>query len=67
MGVIRIKNCARCNSLFDCYCESDRECWCAAYSLSTQTLEKLNSTFQGCLCPSCLKEFAEKDAKFVKK
>ncbi|PKP36284.1 MAG: hypothetical protein CVT98_08395 [Bacteroidetes bacterium HGW-Bacteroidetes-15] len=59
VGVIRFKYCPKCNALFDCYCESDRECWCNEVKLTPKALEKLSKTYSGCLCPSCLKAAAE--------
>ncbi|MFO8021517.1 MAG: cysteine-rich CWC family protein [Perlabentimonas sp.] len=55
MGVIRFKNCPRCNKLFDCYSDSSKECWCSNVKLSNKTLDILTREYSGCLCPECLK------------
>ncbi|MDX9848382.1 MAG: cysteine-rich CWC family protein [Tenuifilaceae bacterium] len=51
---MRFRFCPRCNALFDCYCESDRECWCTSVKLSANQLRTLAEKYCGCLCPSCL-------------
>ncbi|HCX98691.1 MAG TPA: hypothetical protein DG754_00995 [Bacteroidales bacterium] len=61
MGIIKFKHCPCCNALFDCYCKSDKECWCTAFKLSPQKLEELAQKYAGCLCPDCLKRFSQED------
>jgi hypothetical protein len=51
--------CPRCGKTFWCGAGTGN-CWCAKYSLSENALQKLNESFNGCLCEACLKAFTEK-------
>ncbi|MDD2278637.1 MAG: cysteine-rich CWC family protein [Bacteroidales bacterium] len=64
MGVIRFKQCPSCNDLFDCYCESDKECWCSEFKLSADRLKMLAKKYTGCLCPDCIEKFSKGDIGF---
>jgi hypothetical protein len=51
-----IKKCPKCGVLFSC--EGD-DCWCHDYQILNKNIQLIRSTWNDCLCPSCLKEFAE--------
>lgn len=51
------KSCPRCGRPF--ICAGNPSCWCMGLSLSTPALERIAGDFKGCLCPSCLAEFAD--------
>lgn len=52
-----VKLCPRCGDEF--YCSASGRCWCYAYDLPADLLEKIESTYSGCLCEKCLIEIAE--------
>ena len=56
------KACSKCNTPFECGHEKSG-CWCEQYTLSKETLKKLEKEFENCLCPDCLKTFAENPAR----
>ena len=49
------KRCPRCRQTFQC---STSECWCAQVRLSGPMLKWLERSFNDCLCPNCLAEYA---------
>lgn len=51
----RNKTCPKCGAQFEC---RSAGCWCDNVSLDPATLEQLEKSFRGCLCPSCLTSFA---------
>jgi len=53
--VVRIKKCPRCKESFEC---SMGGCWCEQVRLSAAMLKWLDRTFDDCLCPACLAEYA---------
>jgi hypothetical protein len=36
-------------------------CWCESLQVPVETLGQLRGTYDNCLCPACLKEYAVKD------
>jgi ribosomal protein L34E len=59
MGLITIRKCPRCEVLFDCYCQSNTQCWCFDLIINEETQKRISQNFSGCLCPECLKSFEE--------
>jgi hypothetical protein len=56
------KKCSKCEASFEC--GSDKMgCWCEDLFIDLETLNKLKSEFNNCLCPKCLKEYSLKDIK----
>ena len=49
------KTCQRCKACFEC---RSGDCWCDNVRLRPATLKWLMRSYDGCLCPSCLAEFA---------
>ena len=49
--------CGACGAAFQCGA-ADAECWCSAVELEPEARVKLASDYEGCLCPSCLRDFA---------
>src|SRR6476646_230612 len=49
------KNCPRCKERFECRSDG---CWCAQVRLSAAMLKWLDRTFDDCLCPACLSQYA---------
>ena len=50
------KTCPKCGNAFDC---NGEECWCHAYNILNKDIHFIRQTWDDCLCPSCLKEFAD--------
>lgn len=48
--------CGRCKKEFSCFSKSN--CWCADLKVPDFTLQSLKQQFKGCVCGTCLKEFA---------
>lgn len=48
--------CGKCGREFQCG-RRNSSCWCSAIKIDRDSLELLNKTFEGCLCPSCLSEY----------
>ncbi|MBK7182402.1 MAG: cysteine-rich CWC family protein [Bacteroidetes bacterium] len=57
-----IKICSKCSRSFECQNES-MGCWCEELFLSINTLNEIKQQYDNCLCPTCLKEFADRDKK----
>jgi hypothetical protein len=51
------KTCPRCGEAF--LCSASGRCWCYAYDLPADVLDKIESTYNGCLCEKCLIIMAE--------
>jgi Cysteine-rich CWC len=49
--------CPRCDAAFGCGIATGT-CWCADATLSPERLAELAAGYDGCLCPSCLRELA---------
>jgi hypothetical protein len=56
-----VKSCSKCLVSFDC-CNEKPGCWCEELYLDIETLKQLKGTFDNCLCPKCLKEYAQKES-----
>lgn len=44
--------CPSCGKEFDC--SKSNRCWCFEHDISVLALEKIESEYEGCLCPECL-------------
>jgi hypothetical protein len=51
------KACSKCITVFECKAD-ETGCWCEAFTISTDNLRELKTSFADCLCPACLKEYA---------
>lgn len=49
------KQCSKCGEEFLCGALA-KHCWCKNYTLSKNTLKKLQLEYKDCLCPECLKK-----------
>lgn len=47
--------CARCAQPFACGVAAPAPCWCTTVAVPADVLRRLAATWQGCLCPACLK------------
>jgi hypothetical protein len=56
-GMVRTITCPRCKEVFAC---RSTGCWCASVELSGDALEGLRRSYNDCLCPACLAEFARR-------
>jgi Cysteine-rich CWC len=52
---IATDRCPRCDATFGCAIASGR-CWCAEITLTPERQAQLATDFDGCLCPTCLRE-----------
>jgi len=52
------KKCPSCGKNFECFAEYD--CWCEDYAINKKEFVEIISKYDDCLCPECLKLFAEK-------
>jgi len=52
------KKCPSCGKNFECFSESD--CWCEDYAINKKEFAAIISKYKDCLCPDCLKPYAEK-------
>lgn len=50
------KQCARCNTLFECKSGSIMLCQCQTVVLSAEQLEYISKQYEDCLCGRCLLE-----------
>jgi hypothetical protein len=55
------KCCPKCGSQFHCQGE---DCWCEQYHILPKDLHYIRATWNDCLCPQCLKAFAENKEEF---
>jgi ribosomal protein L34E len=55
--LIEANKCPRCGS--DFHCGKSGKCWCYEVDLPPSLLEKIDDTYDSCLCPDCLKEVAK--------
>ena len=55
------EHCPRCGADFDC--GKSGKCWCYEVDVPSSVLDKINDTFDTCLCPDCLKELAKDKVK----
>lgn len=56
MSTPKNKECPKCGTGFKCMGE---DCWCEQYQILPKNLYYIRKTWNNCLCPECLKEFAE--------
>jgi len=49
--------CPRCDARFGCAIATG-SCWCAEVTLTGEQRSQLAAGYEGCLCPSCLRELA---------
>jgi len=49
--------CPRCGNSF--HCSKSGKCWCYEVYLPLNVLEEIESKYDSCLCPSCLKELSK--------
>jgi iron complex transport system permease protein len=54
------KTCPLCGKQFGC-AQGQPGCWCEAVVLRRETLSEIRATADGCICPTCLSGFAEKE------
>ncbi len=57
--------CPRCGREFSC--SKSGKCWCYEVFIPPDAMEEIERLYDGCLCPDCLKEFAEKENTAHKK
>ncbi len=50
------KKCPKCGNTF--VCSTSAKCWCFEYDVPAGTMEMIQDTWHGCLCPDCLKSFS---------
>jgi hypothetical protein len=55
-----MKKCSKCSTQFECGADVGK-CWCMDFKLKPDVLNKLKEEFSNCLCPQCLKEYANDD------
>ncbi len=53
--LVEPSRCPKCGNAF--YCSTSSKCWCYAYDVPADIMEKLQEQYEGCLCPDCLKEY----------
>lgn len=47
--------CPRCTATFGCGAAGGG-CWCSGETLTSELRDELAKTYDGCLCPACLRE-----------
>jgi len=64
-----LETCPRCGKEF--HCSKSGKCWCFEVALPANKLEEIEGQYEGCLCPSCMNEYASPplpmDGKYSKK
>ena len=55
------EKCPRCGRPF--ICSKSGKCWCYEVSTPVSALEMVSDLYDGCLCPSCLREMVKIDKK----
>jgi iron complex transport system permease protein len=56
-----VKECPQCGERFGCL-HGRPGCWCEQVTLTAETLVRLRTLADDCLCPACLSEYAEREA-----
>ena len=46
--------CPKCGNEFSC--SKSKSCWCYAYDVNTEVMEKLADEYDSCLCPECIEK-----------
>ncbi|MCA9471665.1 MAG: cysteine-rich CWC family protein [Nitrospira sp.] len=59
----RQKSCSRCGATFECL--SGHGCWCQDVSLTCEHLRWIESHYDNCLCPACLKAVGQEQGSGV--
>lgn len=54
MEIEEKEKCPRCGQKF--LCSKSNKCWCYEIGLDSNQLEKLNKTYESCICPDCIEE-----------
>ncbi len=54
------KQCAKCGQEFGC-ANPTPGCWCEELTVAPKQLQHLRETYNDCLCPTCLEEYANND------
>jgi hypothetical protein len=49
--------CPRCEAEFGCAVATG-SCWCAEVTLTPAARAQLSASYDGCLCPACMRELA---------
>ena len=52
-----LKKCPSCGKFFTCQGEDD--CWCESYQIHRKEFLKITQQYTDCICPDCLKQYAE--------
>ena len=52
-----VKKCPSCGSLFEC--KGTDDCWCESFQIHKKEYYRLMQKYNDCLCPECLKQYAE--------
>jgi hypothetical protein len=52
-----LKKCPSCGKFFTC--QGDDDCWCESYQIHKKDFLKLQEEYSDCICPDCLKKYAE--------
>jgi ribosomal protein L34E len=60
-----ISTCPRCGKQFSC--SKSGKCWCYEVFIPPDKLEEIDRLYDRCLCPDCLKEYADPEIKEHKK
>ena len=50
--------CARCGRAFGCGAGTG-DCWCAELVLDAEASRRIEASYDGCLCPDCLRALAD--------
>jgi hypothetical protein len=53
--------CPRCDTTFGCGIATG-SCWCAEITLTADEQARLAASYDGCLCPGCLRELSKSSA-----
>ena len=54
----KLKRCPSCGNFFTCH--TDGDCWCHNYNITQKNRMIILNKYDDCLCPDCLKKYAEK-------
>ncbi len=52
-----LKKCPSCGRLFEC--KGTEDCWCEGYQIHRKEYFRLSQDYKDCICPECLKKYAE--------
>lgn len=54
--LVEKETCPRCGEKFEC--SKSGKCWCYEVNVPINVLDKINSEYNSCLCPDCLKKLS---------